>query len=133
MLVRHNEVCRHVNGGIYKIHLHRNLQPPHTRNHAQMHASTHSSRTSVPTAFLSYLFYSILPSFLSPFLPSFFPLQHFIYPSLHSVRPSIPSPHRKIKSMTQGRAIHLIRVRNKPGLKRPGYSYRQISSHQPAL
>ena len=65
MLVGHNEVRRQVNGGIYEIHLHRNL-PPHThaRTHKQMQARTHTSWTSVPPAFLSYLTY-LIPSFRS--------------------------------------------------------------------
>ena len=63
MLVGHNEVRRQVNGGIYAIHLHRNLPPTHThaRTHKQMHARTHTSWTSVPSA-LSYLTY-LIPSF----------------------------------------------------------------------
>ena len=66
MLVGHNEVRRQVNGGIYEIHLHRNLPPPTPHTHActdkQMHARTHTSWTSVPSAFLSYLTY-LIPSF----------------------------------------------------------------------
>ena len=42
MLVGYNEVRRRVNGGIYEIHLHRNLPPTHThaRTHKQMHTRT---------------------------------------------------------------------------------------------
>ena len=76
MLVGHNEVRRQVNGGIYEIHLHRNLPPTHThtRTHAQTDARTHTyfmDIRAVRILILSYLSYSFLP------------LQHFIYPSLH--------------------------------------------------
>ena len=40
MLVGHNEVRRQVNGGIYEIHLHRNLSPPHPHPHTHTHART---------------------------------------------------------------------------------------------
>ena len=87
MLVGHNEVRRQVNGGIYEIHLHRNLPPTrtHTRTHAQTDARTYTyfmDIRAVRILILSYLSYSFLP------------LQHFIYPSLPLAVVSIDSLER---------------------------------------
>ena len=52
---------RQVHGGIYEIHLHRNLPPPqpHTHTHAQpnkcTHAHIHHGRPCRPNSYLTYL------------------------------------------------------------------------------
>ena len=87
MLVGHNEVRRQVNGGIYEIHLHRNLPPhTHTHTHARTNRCTHAhilhGHPCIRILVLSYLSYSFLP------------LQHFIYPSLPLAVVSIDSLER---------------------------------------
>ena len=70
MLLGHNEVRRKVSGGIYEIHLHRNLcpppPPPHTRTHAQTDARTHTYIMDVRAVRIFYLILPILfrPSFI---------------------------------------------------------------------
>ena len=60
MLVGHNQVRRKVNGGIYEIHLHRNLPPSPPHTHAQTDARTHTyfmDIRAVRILILSYLIY----------------------------------------------------------------------------
>ena len=63
MLVGHNEVRRQVNGGIYEIHLHRNLPPTHTRTHAQTDARTHTYFMDIRAVRIPFYLTYLIPSF----------------------------------------------------------------------